>query len=126
MADQSESARFQVIFESALQAYEKKTGVKLAEHPLAIQLQTCHSIDDVTTLLQGRAQAFNDFQGSDRIFKSIKTTVSILTPLSDALSLAGAIGLVSQTVLSCFTSLTVSSDVIPTCESNPCWSRYPD
>ena len=98
MADQSGSARFQALFESALQAYEKKAGVKLAEHPLAIQLQSCHSIDDVTTLLQGRAQAFNDFQGSDRILKSIKTTVLILTPLSAALSLAGAIGLVSQTV----------------------------
>jgi len=45
MADQSlaRSARFQVLFESALQAYKKRTGITLAEHPLTVELESCHS-----------------------------------------------------------------------------------
>jgi hypothetical protein len=93
MADQSGSSRFEALWESALQAYENKTGVALAQHPLALGLQTCHSIDDIATLLQSRAQAFDDFRQKDRIMTTIKTTVSILTPLSQA-SLADVAGMV--------------------------------
>jgi hypothetical protein len=122
MADWSGSARFQTLFESALDAYEKKTGVTLAEHPLAVQLQSCHSVEDITTLLHRQAQAFSDFRENDRIMKSIRTTVSILTPLSGAASVAR----VRQKMLvACFTTLTVFSDVILTCESNTGCSRYP-
>jgi hypothetical protein len=96
MADQSGSSHFQ----AALWAYEKKPGVKLAKHPLANPTpelplhRRCHYPST------GTARTFNDSQASDRTLKSIKTIVSILTPLSDALALAGAIGLVRQTVLS--------------------------
>jgi hypothetical protein len=96
MADQSGSAHFQVLFESALQAYEKRTGITLAQHPIAVKLQSCHSIDDITALLQGQAKEFSDFQAKDRITKAIRTTVSILIPLSDATSLADAVGSVRQ------------------------------
>jgi hypothetical protein len=107
MTDQSGSARFQMLFESALQAYERKTRIILAQHPLAVNLQSCQSVDDITTLLQGQAQAFNDFRESDRILRAIRTTVSILTPLSQATSLANAVGSVSQKALmGRFTSLT--------------------
>ena len=107
MADQSGPARFQALFESALQDYERKTGITLAQHPLAVDLQDCHSIDDITTLLQGRTQAFSDFRERDRMMKAIKTTVSILNPLSDAASLADVVGLVRQNALIAFsTSLT--------------------
>ena len=99
MADQSRSARFQALFDSALQAYEKKTHIALAQHPLAMNLQNCQSVDDITTLLQGQAQAFNDFQESDRMMKAIKSIVSILTPLSQAVSLADAVGSVRQKTL---------------------------
>jgi hypothetical protein len=94
MAEQSTSARFQELFGSALQAYEKKTGFTLAQHPLAVQIQSCHSVDDITALLQGQAMTFSDFQASDKIMKSIKTIVSILAPLSDAAFLVDAVGLV--------------------------------
>ena len=70
MADKSGSARFHAHFESALQAYEKKAGINLAgftrRHPTP-----------ELPLLRRRYYI-----------------VSVLTPLSDALSLAGAIGLV--------------------------------
>jgi len=99
MTDQpAASARFQALLESALQDYEKKAGITLAdwEDSLAIQLQRCHSIDDVTTLLQDKTQAFNDLRQRDRIFKSIKATVSILTPISAVASVADDAGLVRQ------------------------------
>ena len=96
MVHQPESARFRALFEPALQAYEANAGVSLAQHPLAIKLQNCDSVEAVTGLFQNQAQAFSDLQGSDKIMKSIKTTVSILSKLSSAASLADAFGLVCQ------------------------------
>jgi hypothetical protein len=96
MADQSGSTRFRELFESALQAYEKKAGVTLAEHPLAIQLQTCESVESITTVLQGQAQLFSEYRGRDKVMKSIKNTVSIMSRLSATASLAVDIGLVGH------------------------------
>ena len=92
-----------------MQAYEKKAGVTFidSEDPLTMRLQGCHSVDDIATLLQGQAQAIDDFHQHDRIFKSIKTTVSILSPISSVASLADNVGLVRRKVLvACITSLT--------------------
>jgi hypothetical protein len=116
MAGQSGSARFHALFESALQVYERKTGITLAQHPLAADLQNCHSIDDITTLLQGRAQVFGDLRERDRMMEAIKATVSILTPLSDATSssLADSVGLVCQKAqMACPTSLTFFQTSFP-------------
>jgi hypothetical protein len=99
MGDQSGSARFLPLFESALQAYEKKTGIALAEHPLAVQLQSCHSVESVIAVLQGQAKIFSDFTGSDRILKSIKSTVSISTTLSATAPLGDALDLVRHKAL---------------------------
>jgi hypothetical protein len=99
MPDNAESASFRSLFESALTEYENKTDITLAEHPLAIQLQACHSIESITALLQGQARTFSKFRGSDRVIKSIKNTLSILTTLSDTATLGDSIGLVSQKLL---------------------------
>jgi uncharacterized membrane protein YbaN (DUF454 family) len=108
MADQSGSARFQALFESALQAYEKKTGVPLAQHPLAVKLQSCDSVEEITALLHGQAQTFSDFHANGGITRSIKITVSVLSLLSNATSFADAVGLVRRKVLmACFTLLSV-------------------
>jgi hypothetical protein len=72
--------------------YEKKAGVSLAQHSLVIKLQNCDTAEAVTGLLLDQARAFGDFQGSDRIMGSIKTTVSMLSKLSSAPSLADAFG----------------------------------
>jgi hypothetical protein len=98
MTDQQGSSRFQALLESALQVYEKKAGVTLADlqDSLVIQLQSCHSIDHITTLLQDKVQAFDDLQQRDKIIKSIKATVSILTPISAVASIADHAGLVCQ------------------------------
>ncbi|SRR6266851_2059730 len=104
----SESTRFRAHFESALQAYQKTTGITLAEHQLAVRLQNCHSIDSITTLFKYEAPSFSDLQGGNRIMKSIENTVSILYRLSATASLGDVIGLVCQKALmGCSTSLTV-------------------
>ena len=91
MANQSGSVSFQSLLESALQRYEKKTGVTLSKHPLALQLQSCNSVEDFNKLLQDKAR---DVRESQRIIESMKTIVSILTPLSSVASLPDALGMV--------------------------------
>jgi len=128
MTDQAGSARFQALLESALQEYEKKPGVILADwdDSLAIRLQRCHSIDSITALLQDKAQAFNDFRRRDRIFKSIRATVSILTPVSAVTSVADDAGLVRQKVTKTYLAfLTVCTEITPTCKSDKFYSWYP-
>ena len=126
MADPSGSSHFQALFESALQAYQAKTGITLAEHALAVQLQNCNTVESIATLVQSQAQAFSDYQECDRIMKSIKTIVSILTSLSAAAPLADAVGLVRRVAIVVrFTFLTLFFAGIPTRKSNTGWSRYP-
>jgi hypothetical protein len=108
MGDQSGSTHCRALFEAALQAYENNMGVKLSEHPLAMQLQTCRSIDSITMLFQQQTGTFRDFGGNDRIRKSIESTVSFLFTLSGTGALGGSIGLVHQIVLiRCLVSLIV-------------------
>ena len=126
MTDQPGLARFQALLASALQIYEKKADITLAdgEHSLAIRLQGCYSVDDIAVLLQDKAQAFNDLQQRDKIFKSIKAIVSILTPVSTVASVADDAGLVRQKVLkTCLAFLTILTDITPTCESDSFYSR---
>jgi len=93
MADHSQSSRFQVLFESALQDYQNQTGTTLANHPLAEKLQYCDSVESVTTVLQEQARAFSNFRGDDgKIMKSLKGVVSVLYMLSST-ALSEAIGL---------------------------------
>ena len=99
MGDQSGSAHFQTLFDSALQAYEKHTGMPLPEHPLAAQLQDCHSVEAITTLLQHQAKDFSDFRGKNKTMKLIESTVSILSTLSANTAIGGCIGLVRQSAL---------------------------
>jgi hypothetical protein len=119
MADQSASAHLQSLFESALQDYGVKTGVSLTQHPLAVDLQKCQSVDDTTTLLQSQVHTFGNFQERDRMMTAIKIVVSILAPLSGAGFLANVVGVVCQKVLMTCPSLTLFfSDIAPTCECN--------
>ena len=99
MADQSRTSRFRAQFEFALQSYQTKTSVTLAEHSFAIQLQSCYSIESIITLLQNEARAFSDLLGSDLIMKSIESAVCVLSAISTTLSLDEAIDLVRQNAL---------------------------
>ena len=96
MGDQSQSSRFRVIFESALQDYQRQTGTALASHPLAEKLQNCDSVESVTAVLQDQARVFSEFRGNDgRITKSLNSIVAVLYTLSASIA---TIGLVRQKV----------------------------
>ena len=60
----------------------------LSEHPLAIQLENCHSVEFIVALLQDQARTL----GSDRIIKPIEGTVPVLCRLSATAALGGVIG----------------------------------
>jgi hypothetical protein len=94
MSDQSVSSRLQVLFESALQDYEKQTGEALANHPLADQLQDCNSVESVTVVLHEQTQAFSDFRGKDKVMKLLNNVVSALHKLSAVAGFGHAFGLV--------------------------------
>jgi hypothetical protein len=96
MDDQSGSARFGVRFGSALQTYQQTTGLSLAGHPLAVQLRRCHSVDSITSILKHEVQASGDLLRSDRVMKSIESTVSILFTLSATASFGDAVDLVRK------------------------------
>ena len=114
MGYQADSAHLRALFKPALQEYEEKAGVSLAQHPLAIKLRNCDSVEAVTGLLRDQARPFMDLQGSDKIMKSIKSTVSILSKLSSATSLADAfIPVHQQELVVYFTSLTSILQTLP-------------
>ena len=94
MSDQSGSSHLQVLFEAALRDYEKQTGIALAKHPLAEQLQNCDSVESVTAVLREQTQAFSEFQGKDKVSKPLEKAVSILYTLSATANLGQDIGLV--------------------------------
>jgi hypothetical protein len=73
MSAHSESSVFQALFRAAWKEYEDRTGTSLNEHPLAIQLQTCHSFESLLALLQEQARTFHEFRGGDHkvMFRSI-------------------------------------------------------
>ena len=96
MADLTQSTRFQTPFESALEAYEKNTGIKLAQHPLSMGLQNCNPVGSITAFLQSNAPAFSNSTENDRLMGLIKVTVWILTTPSATASLGDAFGPVRQ------------------------------
>ena len=91
----SPSSHFHKLFESALQDYERQTGTKLTEHPLADQLERCKSVESVTAvIIRGQARrAFGGFRrrSDGKVTKSVQRTVSVLYPLSTGAVLDTAI-----------------------------------
>jgi hypothetical protein len=82
----SSSAKFQLLINNALKAYEKRTRKDLLAHPLAIQLQACNSPADILTILQQQVQGLDQSRSSnDRWTKWLDPTVSVLYALSETL-----------------------------------------
>jgi hypothetical protein len=99
MSRQSEpqSSNFTTLFESALQEYANQTGKPWAEHPLAMQLEQCYSLESVSDALQKQAQAFTRSRGDSTIAKSLKSAISVLYTLSTNRTLCDAISVVCRT-----------------------------
>ncbi|KAI9511098.1 hypothetical protein F5148DRAFT_421615 [Russula earlei] len=77
---------FSAIFRAASIEYCKTTGSSLDTHPLATQLEFCHSPEDISNLLRTQAQAFAKFrQGDEKLMTWLDPTVHILYTFSAAL-----------------------------------------
>ncbi|KAH8996238.1 hypothetical protein EDB92DRAFT_1814262 [Lactarius akahatsu] len=84
---------FQPILDAAIADYAKQTGIHPAEHPLAGQLLTCHSPDDVLRLLEDKANEFKDYREGDRkLIDCLKPVVNVIHAFSGVLG--DAVGLV--------------------------------
>ena len=94
MSDQSGSSYLQVLLEAALHDYEMQTGIELAKHPLAEQLQSCDSVESVSAVLCDQTQAFGEFRENDKVLKPLKKAVSVLYKLSATANFGQDIGLV--------------------------------
>jgi len=89
------SSTFQALFNAALQDYKDKTGNSLIHHPFAKKLETCHSIDSITTILQEQAQSFREFSENDgKLMKALNFSVEVLCLPSISSALSEAIGFV--------------------------------
>jgi hypothetical protein len=84
MADQSGQSHFQELFEAAFRDYEKQTGETLANHPLAQKLQSCDSVESVTTVFREQIETFSEIRGKDKVLKPLKNVLSVLHKLSSA------------------------------------------
>jgi len=97
MSDPSGPSRLRLLFETALQDYEKLTGTKLADHPLAKQLETCGSVESITAVFQEQAQAFREFRGDDgKVMKPLHCAINIMHTLSVSAVLGEGISLARQ------------------------------
>jgi hypothetical protein len=77
----------QSLFDAALRDYEKQTGMKLIEHPLARRLENCNSVESITAILQEQARAFTEFRrDDDKVMKPLKHVVHVLHAISTNLS----------------------------------------
>ncbi|KAH9953618.1 hypothetical protein BC827DRAFT_1159170 [Russula dissimulans] len=77
---------FDPIFASAFRTYKKKTGKDITSHPLAAELETCHSPDAILTVLRTKLPVLDQSESSDKRFdKWLIPTINVLYSFSSAL-----------------------------------------
>jgi len=92
-------SNFDSIFNSALQAYKKKTGKDIASHPLATELQSCDSPNAMLAILRRRVPSLDQPASSDEgIEKCLVPIVNVLYAFSA--TIGEGVGLVIITILS--------------------------
>ena len=85
-AASTSSLNFQLIFNNALKAYEKRTKNDLLAHPLAAQFQACDSPSAVVFVLQQQVQELNQSRSGDgRLTNWLGPTVNVLYAFSSTL-----------------------------------------
>jgi len=100
MSDLPEASGFQSLFEAALEKFERQTGTSLAQHPLAIKLDACQTVESIDAALQEQAQAFREFRGDDgKVIKYLKRVVHVLHTLSTSGVICEGISLVNRNSL---------------------------
>ena len=82
----SSSSNFQLIFNTAIKAYEKQTKSDLLLHPLASQLQACSSPASILAVLQSQVDDHDEARKRDeRLTKWLGPTINVLIAFSDTL-----------------------------------------
>jgi hypothetical protein len=89
----SSSSNFQLIINSALEAYEKRTKKDLLAHTLAVQLQACDSLSAILAVLQQQVQGLDQSRSDDQWTKWLDPTVNVL--FSFSATLGAGVSLVS-------------------------------
>ena len=85
------------IFNAALKTYKKKTGKDITSHPLATELQSCDSPDEILAVLRNQIPMLNQSQSGNETFANcLFPTVNVLYNLSN--TLGEGIGLVIITM----------------------------
>ena len=98
MSDSSSSS-LELLFDAALQNYEKQTRLKLVDHPLSKQLENCHTVDSIMNVLQQQGRNLLKFRGADgKVKRSLWRVVHVLHALSTSTTLGEGIGLVRRMV----------------------------
>jgi ERCC4-related helicase len=80
------SSNFQIIFDNALKAYEKRTKNDILTHPLAAQLQHCNTPSTILDILQQQVQELNQSQRrNERWTRWLDPTVKVLHAFTETL-----------------------------------------
>jgi len=86
-------SNYRFIFDSAIDAYKKKTGKDLTSDPLLRRLETCDSPNDILDILQEHIPGFDQpHSSSDGLKAWLNPTVNVLYTFSTSI---GNLGLVS-------------------------------
>ena len=89
----SSSLNFQLIINNALDKYKKRTGNDLLAHPLATQLQSCHSPSSILAVLHQQLQGQDQSRSSDDRWSGwLDPTINVLHTLSS--TVGAGVGLV--------------------------------
>ncbi len=94
MSDQPGPFRFHALFEAAFRDYEKQTGKKLVNHPLAERIQNCDSVESVIAVLREQTESFNGVRGKDKLLNPLKNVLTVLHKLSSTVNFGQDLGLV--------------------------------
>ena len=74
---------FQLIFSTALKAYERRTKTDILAHPLASQLQACNSPASILDVLQSQVHDLDQARKKDeRLTKWLNPTINVLLAFS--------------------------------------------
>ena len=88
------SLNYQSIFDSAIEAYNKKTKKDIRSHPLLDKLQNCTTPDAVLSILYEQIPGFDQSCGTDnKLTKWLDPTINVLCVFSGVIG--GGIGLAS-------------------------------
>jgi hypothetical protein len=92
----AEYMKYRSTFDSALKAYEEKTGKVLSSDPLLRRLEKCYSPDNIVAILLQQIPRIDQSRRSDGgLTRWLNLTVNVINSLSAAID--WAISLVSPT-----------------------------